>query len=64
PLSAFLFFPAVGPCSVRPVSARLVFFPVCEIYLLSRVCQFCRKDPHVHAYNNSQFVHRIKMIYI
>ena len=38
-----------------------VFFCVLRFVQLSRDCQFYRKTPHVHAYNNSTTVHRIEM---
>ncbi|XBJ24756.1 hypothetical protein VPH35_002558 [Triticum aestivum] len=56
----FYFF-SVGLVSV---SAHIVFFPVCEIYLLSRVCLFYRLDPILHAYNNSQTMYYTLQLYI
>ena len=46
---------------IRPV---VIFFCCCEFVQLSRKLQIYRLHPHVHAFNNSTTVHRIKMIYI
>ena len=56
-----LFFLCWASC---PDSARWYFFQDLRICLFILRLLFYRKPPVVHAYNNSQFVHRIKMIYI
>nr|XP_020161146.1 formin-like protein 13 isoform X1 [Aegilops tauschii subsp. strangulata] len=50
------------PCPVLACSsnsARYVFSWSCEFCQLSRELPFCRKVPHVHAYNNSTTVHHM-----
>ncbi|XBJ01223.1 hypothetical protein VPH35_020909 [Triticum aestivum] len=56
PLFFFFLFPPVGPAYC--VLARYVFSCCCDFVYYSRVLQFCRKAPILHAYNNFSPVHR------